>query len=446
MNKILILINFFLFIVVIVFINNYLKNYAYPNTYLSRINLSGKSRSEIKKIINPVLFSNETISLKVKNRIYKIRNGDVGIFLDEFSTINLVFENNNKSFPGNIKAFIQARSFQRYLFPTILVSQEFYDFTENTTFDFSQKENDVIVDNQNKSIDFKNYEEKYKIDPEDLKKQIIFNFGKNSLTIEPLINKIDEDAIKKKAIVEYNERLDRTFNQPIDIIVNNDLSQKISIPLTDLKKIINVDYDKKLDKVNFSIENNSFSSLVLSKFTPYTSDDKKVDINILKNNLLSLVTSRFNGIKSNIVVAKVDLGPNTSGEAATKYIEIDLSQQNMYLFENKKLVDNHKISSGLYYPTPTGQFKILNKALNAYSNIYHVWMPFWMAFYYDSKLKASFGIHELPYWISDQGQRIQRPRDFIGSPNTGGCVSLDIGAANEVYNFAEVNMPVYIFN
>jgi len=130
---------------------------------------------------------------------------------------------------------------------------------------------------------------------------------------------------------------------------------------------------------------------------------------------------------------------------ASRYIEVDISQQTMYFFDNGNLLRTYKISSGLYYPTPQGHFKIINKALDAYSDIYNVWMPYWIAFYYGEDINAYFGIHELPYWYTGDGEKKQRPRDFLGSPHTGGCISLDIGVAQEVYNMSYVGMDVYVF-
>jgi len=135
---------------------------------------------------------------------------------------------------------------------------------------------------------------------------------------------------------------------------------------------------------------------------------------------------------------------NTSGLAAPKYIEVDISEQRMYLFLDGKMHKTYTISSGLEYPTPRGIFFIKNKYPNAYSGIYHVWMPYWMEFYYHPLLGATFGIHELPYWF-EGGRKVRRPREKLGSPSTGGCISLDFGKAKEVYNFSEVGMPVYIY-
>lgn len=145
------------------------------------------------------------------------------------------------------------------------------------------------------------------------------------------------------------------------------------------------------------------------------------------------------------IVPVIKEGPNSDGSLSRKYIEVDLTQQKMYLFQNGMVQNSYSISTGLDYPTPTGKFIIFNKAMNAYSGIYHVWMPYWLGFYIDPKLHASFGVHELPYWYS-KGLKVRRPRENIGSPHTGGCIALDIGKAKEVYVFADIGTPMYIFD
>ena len=50
------------------------------------------------------------------------------------------------------------------------------------------------------------------------------------------------------------------------------------------------------------------------------------------------------------------------------------------------------------------------------------------------------------YWIDSNGETIRRPRDFIGSPHTGGCVSLDVGMAKIVYDWADEGMLVLIYD
>jgi lipoprotein-anchoring transpeptidase ErfK/SrfK len=130
---------------------------------------------------------------------------------------------------------------------------------------------------------------------------------------------------------------------------------------------------------------------------------------------------------------------------ADKYIEVDISQQKMYLFHRGVLQKTYRVSTGLEYPTPTGEFTILNKVGLGFSNIYDVWMPWWMGFKYSDELHAYFGIHELPY-KEINGTKIARSNAALGAPSTGGCVALGVGDAQEVYRFADIGTRLVIYN
>lgn len=136
--------------------------------------------------------------------------------------------------------------------------------------------------------------------------------------------------------------------------------------------------------------------------------------------------------------------PGSDGDLADKYLEVDLSQQRLYRWEGGKVVGKHIISTGKYGPTPRGLHKIKNKALKAWSPPAQVWMPFWMAYAYNPNLGAYLGFHELPYWEGASGEKIRRPFDTLGTPVTGGCIQLNIGDAEEVYNWTEIGIPVLI--
>lgn len=120
-----------------------------------------------------------------------------------------------------------------------------------------------------------------------------------------------------------------------------------------------------------------------------------------------------------------------------KYIDISLKYQNMVTFEDGKALDAYMISSGMRgHPTPIGTFKIENKSLRAWSKLYGLWMPFWMAYLPDGEM----GIHELPIWPSGY----QEGAVHLGTPVSHGCVRLGVGPAERVYNWADIGTPVVI--
>ncbi|MFH1244146.1 MAG: L,D-transpeptidase [bacterium] len=144
------------------------------------------------------------------------------------------------------------------------------------------------------------------------------------------------------------------------------------------------------------------------------------------------------------MVMGVDDGPSSDGSLATRYLEIDLSQQKMYFFINGSRYGEYRISTGVDYPTPPGEFHILNKAPRAFSEIYNVWMPYWMGFTYANKVGAYLGIHEIAYALDSRGKPFYKSGYYIGDKQTGGCIAMEPKDAPEVYNLSEVGMLVRI--
>lgn len=271
------------------------------------------------------------------------------------------------------------------------------------------------------------------------------NFGRTTV-LKPQLARVKNKSIAK--VLGINTVLTNVFDTPVHIALVGEASNpRFTLPSDQLKQLINIHYDQTTNQLGIDFVEERLKTLVSNIHDILSLEpDKKVDEQALRDDFIGLINNRSRGEAVNTVTAKTHFTPNSGGTIAQKYIEVDISQQTMYLFDQGNLARTYKISTGLYYPTPVGQFKIMNKAENAFSDIYNVWMPYWMAFYYGPEVDAYFGIHELPYWVTDNGQKIQRPREFIGSPHTGGCVALDIGAAKEVYAFAEVGMPVVVYN
>ncbi len=414
-----------------------------PNTYISYLNVSGMSKKELEKKLD--LLTTNPVKIRIKNRTYTYHYKDLGVYLDRDTLINTVYEPNKLPFPKNILAYYDALTSKTLALPTFLFANDYYNYAQGTIFDFSTKADEIVVDDANKSLSYVRNEEKYTIEPESLKNLIVFNFGETDLQVEPTLTRLDSDQ-KRKALTR-NEQLEAIFSAPIHLIAkdhNNIL--RFTIPPPEIKKAIKVSYEQDSDRLSLNLNEEIFK-ILMSHTTPHllTAGDRKISIDDVRKDFISLIRNRVYGNTTDTILAKVDYSPNTDGAKAPQYIEVDISQQSMYLFKNKTMVKKYRVSTGLYYPTPVGTFSILNKAVNAFSNIYNVWMPYWMAFGYSSELGAYFGIHELPYWV-DEGQKIQRPAEFIGTPNTGGCVALGVKDSKDVYDFAYVGMPVYIFN
>lgn len=121
---------------------------------------------------------------------------------------------------------------------------------------------------------------------------------------------------------------------------------------------------------------------------------------------------------------------NAAGE--DKWIEVSLEQQKLRAWEGDKLVMEFPISSGLWFPTPTGDFSIWyktrsqrmkggSKELGTYYDLPNV--PFNMFFY------RGFAIHGA-YWHNN-----------FGHPMSHGCVNSPLDQVAQLFEWSGPNLP-----
>lgn len=121
-----------------------------------------------------------------------------------------------------------------------------------------------------------------------------------------------------------------------------------------------------------------------------------------------------------------------------KRIEIDLGRQHLYAYEGDKMVYDFLVSTGKWYPTPTGTFNIWvklrytrmsggNPALGTYYNLPNV--PYVMFFYNNEVIKSrGFSLHGT-YWHNN-----------FGHPMSHGCVNMRTEDVKIIYYWS--NPPV----
>jgi len=134
-------------------------------------------------------------------------------------------------------------------------------------------------------------------------------------------------------------------------------------------------------------------------------------------------------------LAQATPGTKILGESSgeEKHIYVDLTTQMLYAKEGNNVAFSFPISSGKWYPTPTGDFKIWvklrytrmsggNPSLRTYYSLPNV--PFTMFFYNNQITKArGFGLHGA-YW-----------HDNFGHPMSHGCVNISPTNAEKLYNW-----------
>lgn len=267
--------------------------------------------------------------------------------------------------------------------------------------------------------------------------ELMENFGENEISLAPEF-RVVEDVVGKFG--EINNSLAQMYKDNLILKVKDGSGYfEIVIP----KEIIVQSLDvQALERGELLMQGEVLMGYVRSKLTKDQTEDFNEKIAL--NNITEEVKSRFYSGTGKGAVLGIDDGPTTTGNLADKYLEVDISQQKMYFFVGGALYKEYKVSTGNFYPTPVGKFEILNKAPKAYSDIFGVWMPYWMAFSYAEDIGAYLGLHELPYVAGNGGERIYRFGYYIGRKMTGGCVAMEPKDSKEVYDMSEVGMIVNI--
>lgn len=125
---------------------------------------------------------------------------------------------------------------------------------------------------------------------------------------------------------------------------------------------------------------------------------------------------------------------------APKYIEVNLSKQQAWAYEDGKVVLSTPITSGATgagLGTATGLFAIYYKTTNTYLNgrpygyNYNVFVKYWMPFY------LGYGMHDASWRTSFGGADY-----YLGGSH--GCVNMPDSAAAFIYNWAPVGTPVWV--
>lgn len=144
------------------------------------------------------------------------------------------------------------------------------------------------------------------------------------------------------------------------------------------------------------------------------------------------------------------------GVEGAKSVKIDIDQQKAFLYRDGKEVGWTTVATGIYsHPTPTGNFKVLEKTVTKHSNL-------WGKIYNSSgKITVSdakagrdavpeggrFQGASMPYWMRLTGDGIgmhQGPIPRPGRRASHGCIRVHSGFVKRLFNFVEIGTPVSI--
>ena len=164
------------------------------------------------------------------------------------------------------------------------------------------------------------------------------------------------------------------------------------------------------------------------EFTAKLSDEEIVYSNIY-DKVNSAFISNFNNIWVDLDY-KITAG--TDGKYAEKYIEIDNSQQRLYVWKDGKIEKEILLSGPMYGWQVYGVFPIVDKGIEPIAPG-GKYMPYWMAFYYSKKQNSWYGLHGLIWTKTEDGGRWIEPETNIGKRESAGCIRMVVSDAKYLY-------------
>lgn len=419
-----------------------LNTLSFPNTYIGKRNIGFMTRPAVREYLTKNYRSPMPITINAQ--MYNLSYEHMGVYMNQNTIIQEIFAPNSSPWFTKMHILFSQLTHPRFVYIPLSFSQEFYEYVHKIN-EVGMSATDILyIDQDNKQATLYAPNQRYTVDLPLFQEELRNHFGHSDTPlIVPLIEA--PNALIEK-VENANANLARVYNSPLTLIIGlNGNNQFISLSPENLRKYTTASISSETGKVHVTMNAETFTPDITQALSAYKSAfNPSTAVERIGNGIQNALFTRYEGGPAESVKVGIDSGPNSEGDIADKYIEIDISQQKLFTFKNNALVKTYRVSTGKDYPTPVGTFKILNKTGLGFSSIYNVWMPYWMGFEFSKKLHAYFGIHELPYFYSGS-HKIMRPREFIGAPNTGGCVALDVGDSKEVYQFADIGTPVVIY-
>jgi lipoprotein-anchoring transpeptidase ErfK/SrfK len=433
---------------------------ALPNTYLLGKNIGGFDKKQAQDYFaqnQPFVVG--TIKLKVNDQIVPVGANEIGINIDLDKSIDKALNRERtKNVIVNPKGLTALFGQKTNITPVFTIDEAvFGQKAREFLKDFEKTPANASITVENGQVTIKQDVKGAKIDTGDASLVILKYLPTGHIPV------VDIGIVEVPAEVTANQIAGikdyLVTHLPAAIgIYNGDTK----INTMDIASIVSVLNQAELQKGNIKIDQSALNGWVSKKIAAKINvAAKPTQISSVDNSVLDpgqsgksidqtkLATSIANIIANNTPDARIQIEVTetppetqivypgyTPGKYPGRYIEINLDQQMLYLFEGTNMVGSFRISSGKWsMPTPSGEFQILDKTPRAYSVKYGLYMPWWMAF-----TNQGHGIHELPEWPGGA----KEGESHLGTPVSHGCVRLGVGAAQTAYDFAAVGTPVYV--
>lgn len=265
------------------------------------------------------------------------------------------------------------------------------------------------------------------------------SFDATAFYIAPEIVSSDFDNDLKMLNSRLNRALKVTFGD-----------KEYEIPKKDIETFIFINDEDEFD-VDNTVLHNYLSQLALDYNNVSTSSGTRVATSYDIENAYYQIESGLLSEENNDIVGKttVQTSNQRSGQTSTPssstYIEISISQQYMWVYNNGNLVVGTHIVTGNVangWNTPTGTYTVWNKETNKVLNgasvgfEYEVPVNYWMAINY-----TGIGIHDIAYLNSTNAPTY---KDRYKTNGSHGCINTPNDLMATVYNNTPLGTPVYV--
>ena len=159
-----------------------------------------------------------------------------------------------------------------------------------------------------------------------------------------------------------------------------------------------------------------------------------------KNDIVPNYSTLYDKINSSYISGITDIrvdidgghGPGTDGKYAEKYMEVDNSQQKLYVWKEGEVQRVIGLSGPVYGWQVYGVFPIVDKGREPIAPG-GKYMPYWMAFYYSKKQDSWYGLHALIWMYKADGSKWFEPESNIYTRQSAGCIRMVLEDAKYLY-------------
>lgn len=448
----------------------YEKVYAqkiYPGVKIAGYDVGGQTPAAIKTLINTYLSNLQKQHLNIIDADQTLTPTleDIGVSFDSTKIINDAYAyGRNSSGWQRLAQEAQAIFLTKNIALNPIINEEKFNSYISKNSELDKPASDASFKVENNQVVMILSETGSKINLEKFKTDLDKNIKENTINkpitlsitaLNPNISNDDVSSLKplletivlNPIIVTYNNKKYTADSQTIAgwLTIHKDTFSGTKIEFSDEKinefiasvagKIDQKPIDKKINAVTNAVIEEGRDGVVVDR-TKMLSSIKSI-LNSSDNadrNIAIEVTDKERSEKR-IMPEDIASSGGTPGLYPGRYIEVSLSDQKLYCFDNVSAACAYTVSTGKWStPTPVGTRTIESKDIRAYSAPYNLYMPYW------NSIGGGYGIHELPEWANGT----KEGESHLGTPVSHGCIRLGVGAAEFVYNWAPVGTPVYI--